>query len=188
MNLVILEPDDFIAPDRVKLTGRRLEHIRSVHRASSGDELRVGVVDGKIGRGRVETIGADFVELRVFLEHDPPPPIPLHLILALPRPKVLNRTIAAAVSMGIRHIELINSWRVEKSYWDSPRISAGNLHAQSILGLEQSADTVLPTIRLHRLFTPFVRDELPVLIQDRRALVAHPEADEKAPRQVAGGR
>jgi hypothetical protein len=30
-------------------------------------------------------------------------------------------TIAAAASMGIRQIDLVNSWRVEKSYWGQGR-------------------------------------------------------------------
>src|SRR5205814_4423302 len=99
--------------------------------------------------------------------------------------KVLNRTIAAAASMGIREIDVINAWRVEKAYWDSPRLSAENLRAQCILGLEQSGDTMLPTIRLHRLFRPFVRGELPVLMVGHRGVVAHPEAEKDAPRHVA---
>src|ERR1041385_4506929 len=102
MNLVLLESEDFISADRVRLSGRRLEHIRSVHRAAVGNELRVGVVNGKIGRGHIELMGIDVVEMRISLELDPPPSLPVRLILALPRPKVLNRAVAAAVSMGIR--------------------------------------------------------------------------------------
>ena len=41
MNLILLFADDFVAADRVLLTGRRLEHVRQVHRAAAGDELRV---------------------------------------------------------------------------------------------------------------------------------------------------
>jgi RsmE family RNA methyltransferase len=185
VNLVLLEPDDFVDADRVRLHGRRLKHIRSVQRVSAGAELRIGIVDGKIGHGRIESIETDGLEMQVSFDRDPPPPLPLHLVLALPRPKVLNRTIAAAASMGIREIDLINSWRVEKSYLRSPRVSPDNLRAQCILGLEQSGDTILPTIRLHRLFTPFVRGELPAQIRGRRAFVAHPAAETVAPRDLS---
>src|SRR5262249_19715945 len=154
----------------------RLHHIRSIHRASQGGGLRVGVLNGRIGRGRIESIQEDSLDMRIELETNPPAPLPVHLILALPRPKVLNRTIAAAASLGIREIDLTHSWRVEKGYWTSPRVSEANLRAQCILGLEQSGDTMLPIVRLHRVFTPFVRDELPRLIAGRRALVAHPDA------------
>lgn len=43
---------------------------------------------------------------------------------------------------------------------------------------------MLPTIRVHRLFTPFVRYELPGRIEGRRAFVAHPESETPAPRGV----
>jgi len=184
MNLVLLEHSDFIDTDRVRLQGRRLTHVLQVHRAAKGDTLRVGLVDGKIGQGVIDQIDATRMEMVVSLNADPPAPLPVRLILALPRPKVLNRTIAAAASMGIREIDLINAWRVEKAYWESPRLSDENLRLQSILGLEQAADTILPAIRLHRLFTPFVREELPKQIGGQVALLANPGAEAEAPRRI----
>jgi RsmE family RNA methyltransferase len=181
MNLILLFDGDFIAEGRVRLAGRRAEHIAEVLRATSGDELTVGVAGGKIGRGRVLTMTRDAIEMDVVLDRDPPPPLAITLVLALPRPKVLNRVIAAATSMGIKSIFLINAWRVEKSYWKSPRLSEENLRAQAIAGLEQARDTILPSIELRRFFRRFVEDELPSL---GRALVAHPGAREACPRAV----
>jgi RsmE family RNA methyltransferase len=184
LNYVLLEPEDFSAEDRVRLDGRRLRHVREILKCAVGDEVRIGVINGSIGRGRIERLDTDSLEMSVRLDGLPPEPLPLRLILALPRPKVLNRTIAAAASMGIREIDLINSWRVEKSYWKSPRLAAESLRIHSILGLEQAGDTVLPAIRLHRLFTPFVRDELPGIISGRLALLAQPGGRTEAPRQI----
>jgi RsmE family RNA methyltransferase len=183
LNYVLLEREDFVGENRVRLNGRRLLHVREILGSTSGNELRVGIIGGRIGRGRIERVDGDALEMDVRLETEPPEPLPLKLILALPRPKVLNRIIAAAASMGIREIDLFNSWRVEKSYWKSPRLSAENLRMQSILGLEQAGDTILPTIRLHRLFTPFVRGELSVEIGNKMALLAHPGSTIEAPRQ-----
>jgi RsmE family RNA methyltransferase len=143
------------------------------------------MVNGKTGVGHIESIDETALEMTVQLTDDPPPRLPLRLILALPRPKVLNRTIAAAASMGIPEIDLINAWRVEKAYWESPRVTEENLREQSILGLEQSADTILPTIRFHRLFAPFVREELARSIGNSLAFVAHPGAMREAPRHNA---
>ena len=174
MNLILLFDDDFVAPDRVRLEGRRRDHVKAVHRAAVGDELVIGIAGGKIGKGTVTAI--DPLEMTVALDRDPPPPLDVTLILALPRPKVLNRVIAATTSMGVKRIYLVNAWRVEKSYWKSPRMSQENLRMQSIFGLEQAKDTVLPRIETRRLFRPFVEDELPAIINGRRALVAHPYA------------
>lgn len=180
MNLILLFESDFVEPNRVRLTGRRLAHVTSVHRAAVGDSLVVGLAGGLLGTG--EVLSLDPLELRVTLDRQPPPPLPLTLILALPRPKVLNRVIAGAASLGVKRIHLINAWRVEKSYWKSPRLSEENLHLQSVLGLEQSRDTVLPTITLHRLFRPFIESFTP----SGQALVAHPGAAVECPRSVYG--
>jgi RsmE family RNA methyltransferase len=176
MNLLLLFPEDFITETRVKLVGRRRDEIARI----GGDTLRVGVINGRCGTGKIIGPG----ELDVHLDSDPPPPIPLTLVLALPRPKVLNRVIAGAASMGIKRIFLINAWRVEKSYWKSPRLSADNIRMQCILGLEQARDTVMPQVELRRFFRPFVDEELPAIAKGTLALVAHPGAAAECPRDV----
>ena len=52
MNLILLFQDDFIDNTIVRLQGRRLKHVLEVHRASVGDELCVGVLNGRIGSVR----------------------------------------------------------------------------------------------------------------------------------------
>jgi 16S rRNA (uracil1498-N3)-methyltransferase len=184
MNLILLFEDDFIAADTVRLTGRRLEHVTRVHRAAVGDALVVGLLNGKIGSGIVARVDHDALEMRVALDAEPPPPLPLTLVLALPRPKVLNRVIAGTTSLGVKRIFVINAWRVEKSYWKSPKLSDDNLLLQRVLGLEQAGDTVLPSIELRRFFRPFVEDELPSIARDSLALVAHPRAGDECPRHA----
>jgi len=184
MNLILLFEEDFTEPGLVRLTGRRLEHVTNVHRAAAGDALVVGVANGKMGTGVVTRLDRDALELRVTLDREPPPAIPLTLILALPRPKVLNRVLAGATSLGVKRIVLVNAWRVEKSYWKSPRLGDDNLLEQRVLGLEQARDTMLPTIELRRLFRPFVERELPSIAAGSLALVAHPRAAAECPRAV----
>lgn len=184
MNLILLEPSDFTAAGRVRLLGRRAAHVASVLRANPGDELSVGLLGDRMGRGIVRSSTREEAELDVTLDRDPPPPLPLTLIVALPRPKVLNRVVAAAASMGVKRIVIVNAWRVEKSYWSTPRLDPDNLRLQSILGLEQARDTILPLVETRRLFRPFVEEELPALAAGTRALVAHPVAAEVCPRQV----
>ncbi|HEX7153740.1 MAG TPA: 16S rRNA (uracil(1498)-N(3))-methyltransferase [Thermoanaerobaculia bacterium] len=184
MNLILLFADDFVDDGHARLTGRRLRHVTDVHRAAVGDTLTVGVANGGIGRGEVLRLDDDALELRVVIDREPPAKLPLTLVLALPRPKVLNRVIASATSMGVARICLINAWRVEKSYWHSPRLQEENLTLQRVLGLEQARDTLLPSITTHRLFRPFAEQELPAIIEGSRALVAHPMADTECPRSV----
>lgn len=185
MNLVLLLPEDLVAPDRAVLTGRRLAHVREVHRAGLGDDLTVGLLDGAMGRGRVLRLDEAALELALTLDQAPPPKLPLTLVIAVPRPKVLNRVVAAAASLGAARLVLLNAWKVEKAYWASPRMKPENLRDQLILGLEQAKDTVLPELRLARLFRPFVEDELPGLLAGGTGLLAHPGAGAVAPKALA---
>lgn len=181
MNLVLLFDEDFEGEGRAVVRGRRAEHILRVHRAAAGRTLVVGVANGRIGSGTVIRIADDLVEMGVALDRDPPPPLPVTLVLALPRPKVLNRVIASATSLGVKQIHLINAWRVEKSYWRSPKLEASNLREQMIAGLEQARDTAFPEITLHRFFRDVV--ERGPSFAGRR-LVAHPPAMSVCPRDV----
>lgn len=170
MNLILLFDEDFVSPDLVRLTGRRRDHVLGVHRVSVGDEMVVGVAGGRIGNGAVT--GIDPLEMNVRLDSEPPPALDVTLIIALPRPKVLNRVIASVTSLGVKRIYLMNAWRVEKSYWKSPKLSDDNLRLQSILGLEQARDTILPRITVHRFFRELVESEA----FPGRKFVAHPYA------------
>ncbi|WP_346839263.1 16S rRNA (uracil(1498)-N(3))-methyltransferase [Microbulbifer sp. SAOS-129_SWC] len=181
MNLVLLETADFIAPDRARLDGRRLQHIQQVHRAGAGDSLRIGLLDGQIGSGRICELNDDFAELQVEFHRDPPPGLPLALILALPRPKMLKRTIQHATALGVKKLYLINAYRVEKSYWQTPWLDGDKLREQCLLGLEQAVDTRMPQIELRKRFKPFVEDELPAIAAESRKLVAHPVTDTPCP-------
>ncbi len=175
MNLVLLFDNDFIPGSLTAvLEGRRLRHVTNIHRASPGDSLKVGLANGRTGQGLITDMDRQQLRLEVSLDREPPPPLPLNLVLALPRPKVLNRVVAAAASMGVKNIWLIHAYKVEKSYWQSPRLSLENLVAQSVLGLEQARDTVLPAIVLKNRFKPFVEDDLPAITAGTLALVADP--------------
>lgn len=185
MNLVLLLPEDLVAPDRARLTGRRLAHVREVHRAVVGDNLTVGLLGGKMGRGRVLRLDDEALELALTLDQEPPSKLPLTLVVALPRPKVLNRVVAAAASLGVARLVFVNAWKVEKAYWSSPRMAPEHLRQQLILGLEQAKDTVLPELRLARLFRPFVEDELPTLVGQGMGLVAHPGSGQPFPKALA---
>nr|WP_246481113.1 16S rRNA (uracil(1498)-N(3))-methyltransferase [Motiliproteus sediminis] len=172
--MILLLPTDFIDNDRVRLCGRRLQHVQEVHRAAPGDRLRVGLLNGNLGEGEVVALSAAALELRVTLDQPPPPPLPLTLLLALPRPKMLRRIFQTCATLGVRDIYLLNAYRVEKSYWQSPHLTTERINEQLVLGLEQGVATQLPQVHLIKRFKPFVEDQLPTLVAHKRALVAHP--------------
>jgi 16S rRNA (uracil1498-N3)-methyltransferase len=185
MNLIILYDGDFVGDtSRVRLQGRRLQHVLRVHRAAAGDTLRVGRLNGQLGTGLITTLGDTALEMDVTLDQAPPASLPLTLLLAMPRPKSVKRVLQAVTAMGVKRVVLMNAWRVEKSFWESPVLQPETLREQMVLGLEQACDTILPEIMLRQRFKPFIEDEVPALISHTRALVAHPQASQPCPRDV----
>jgi len=176
MNLILLFPDDFVDSKQVRLTGRRLRHMLDIHRAAPGDELLAGMANGGMGRAKLCTLDAKEAVLDVELDLDPPSALDLDLILALPRPPVFRRCLSAAAAMGIKRICVLQTRRVEKSFWQSSALGEDDIKEQLVLGLEQAKDTVVPEVTFHKRFKPFVEDRLTGMIKGRRALVAHPEA------------
>lgn len=180
MNLLLLRPEDFSGADTVSIGDARARHIRQVLRAEPGQQLRCGLLNGNIGRAEITQLGGS-IELRVSLDSPPPPKLALTLLLALPRPKAARRIIRSATELGVSDIILLNSYRVDKSYWQSPLVDDDHLEAAMLEGLEQSGDTRLPTLQRATRFKPFVEDVLPALLRERQGLLAHPYQAEKLP-------
>jgi RsmE family RNA methyltransferase len=122
--------------------------------------------------------------MQVALDQAPPPALPLNLVLALPRPKMLRRIIQNVTALGVKQIYLVNSWRVEKSFWQSPFLEQDNLMSYARLGLEQARDTVLPEIHKKRFFSRFVKQELPGISRETLCMTAHPKTDRICPAGV----
>ena len=186
MNLILLHPRE-LTGQHVTLTGRRAEHIRKILRAKAGDTLRVGMLGGLLGTGCIREMAGNTVVLEVHLTTEPPPLPPTDLILAVPRPIILKRVLAQAVSMGVSRIFLVNANRVEKSFFSSTLIQSNDFTEPLCLGLEQAVDTRLPEISVHPRFRPFVEDLLPGLLRDCPIrLLAHPEGDRTMPQAAEG--
>ncbi len=115
-------------------------------------------------------------------EKAPPPPLPLTLIIALPRPKMLKRIIQTCATMGAKDIYFINAFKVEKSFWQTPWLTEAKLEENLVLGLEQGVDTIMPKIHQKKRFKPFIEDELPAIAAESKKWVAHPGGSVDCPR------
>lgn len=184
MNLALLSPQDVLDDNHARLTGRRRDHLVSVLRAGEGDTLPVGLEDGPMGIGTVTRLTDTVAELHLELDRSPPAPLPLTLVLAMPRPKMFRRVLQTVAALGVKDIWLINSYKVEKSFWQTPWLRPEHLRENLTLGLEQAMDTHMPRVTIRQLFKPFVEDELPSLLQDRPGLVAHPGTNTPCPTHI----
>ncbi|MPM89590.1 hypothetical protein SDC9_136702 [bioreactor metagenome] len=174
MNLILLENSDFITQDTVRVAGRRLKHMAEVLHCAAGMRCKVGVLGGAVGCGEVLAMTPDYAELRIAVDVPPPPEAEVTLIAALPRPKTYRKLLHAAIAMGVKKLVMIQTFKVDKSYWASPFLEPGFFAGEARLALEQAGDTVLPEIAFYRRFKPFVEDIYPELARGRTAYLAHP--------------
>ncbi|HVK77491.1 MAG TPA: RsmE family RNA methyltransferase [Kofleriaceae bacterium] len=173
MNLLLLEPGEAAAAP-VRVGGRRAEHLRRVLKVAIGDQIRAGVIGGPVGAATI--VGDDGVEVELALALDgmAPAPMPIDLVLAIPRPKVLSRVLETAAAFAVRRIDLVNAWRVDKAYLDSPRLAAAAIDEHLRLGAEQGMTTHLPAATVHRRLMPFLDEHHPAGAMSRGArLCAH---------------
>ncbi|WP_347329497.1 16S rRNA (uracil(1498)-N(3))-methyltransferase [Marinimicrobium locisalis] len=186
MNLLLLKDQELLAPGQARVTDqRRIEHITRILNAGVGDTLTVGQVNGPLGQGCIEYLNENELVLRLALKQAPPAPLPLTLVLGLPRPQQIKRILQTVASAGVKTLHLIQSRRVEKSYWQSPALAPEEIERQLHLGLEQGCDTVEPKVHFHPRFKPFAEDILPTLMaEDPLALVAHPYRAAPCPSHV----
>ncbi len=179
MNMILLTPEDFTSPNAATLTGPRHEHIKNILKAKPHDRLTVGLLNGKLGAGTVVNCSESSSSIFTELTLDPPPAMDITLILAMNRPKMIKRILTSTSMLGVKNIHLIHSFYVEKSYWSSPVLNNKSYENYFFKGLEQSKDTVMPTLKTHKLFKPFIEDKAPHIIKNKSALVAHPYKAEK---------
>ncbi|MZR61789.1 16S rRNA (uracil(1498)-N(3))-methyltransferase [Alcanivorax sp. DP30] len=174
MNLLLLTPQQHLSGDQWRLTERQARHVLEVLNADVGTQIRAGLLDGGTGYASIESLKNKEIEVSFKVDSPPPPPPGLSLLLALPRPKMLKRILIDATSLGIKQIVLINSWKVDKSYWQTPNLKSDLLREKMLLGLEQARDTVLPRLTLAPRFRPFVEDELDSWAGHGQRILAHP--------------
>ena len=123
MNIVLLDPRQTQSEIWTISAKRQLEHLQTHLDIQVGDTLKVGIREGKRYLTEIVEISEKSVQLKPLQEEAVPEKLPVTLIVALPRPKVLRRLIMDAVTMGVKII-LLHSYRVDKSYWQTPFCSS----------------------------------------------------------------
>jgi len=176
MNLLLLQDHQFISDDLARANKRQSEHIRCILKLCPGDSIQIGRVNGLIGQGTIKSLGHSVCIENITLDTVPPHPLPVTLILAMPRPQMLKRILQTAAAMGVAKLCFLQTSRVEKSFWQSPSASQEAIEQQLILGLEQGMATQMPSIEKYRRFRPFVEDELDNIAKGSHQYIAHPKA------------
>ena len=137
MNVILLTASE-AAQQPVVLVDERATHIRKVLRGKLGHTVRVGIIEGPLGTATIEDVDPRYVTLACEFEAETPPRGEDTLLLAVPRPIVLRRCLAAAASLGFARIVLFRSWHVEKSHLDSKVFDEERIRTHVLAGLSQA--------------------------------------------------
>lgn len=179
MNLIILQPSEVDAQQCVVLTDDRARHICKVLKAEIGKELRVGLLNGPLGIGVVQSLEKNRVELSCSFESATPPQPKIDLLLAMPRPKVLKRMWAQLSALGVGRIVLLRAEKVERYYFDSHVIEPDFYNKLLIEGLQQARCTHLPEVQIEPLFKPYIEDRFESYFSNHWKILADPSGQKR---------
>ena len=177
VNVVLIHPDEVSSRGEARLDDARGRHIARVLGVLPGDTIRIGLVDGAFGQGRVLAVEGDSVSLACAFEPSPPPRPRVDLLLALPRPKVLRRLWAQLAALGVGRLILTNAEKVERHYFDTHYLDPERYRTLLIEGLQQARDTRIPLVSIERRLKPFVEDNLDEVAGGALRLLADPSGD-----------
>lgn len=183
MNILLFNANELSCAGHLHITdSRRQTHLHQVIRPNIGDTLRIGQINGQLGLGTIIAHTEQHTKLEVSLNQNSPPPLALKLLLALPRPKMIPRVLQTCATLGVLEITLLNSAKVDKSYWQTPCLQPLNIYKNLLLGLEQAGATQLPLLHKAELFKPYVEDHLMQWAGHSQRLVAHPRNAQVCPK------
>lgn len=174
MNILLLTEKDQTADGSYLVKGKDFKHLKNVLKVKVGGTVFTGLVNGMMGYSKVLDIQADQITLEGLFDKVAPAPLPIKLIIAMPRPIMLKRILRSISMLGVKEIYLINTSKVEKSFWQSQLLEDNSFEEHLLEGLSHSKDTVMPKLHIRKGFKPFVEEELADIIKGTRALVAHP--------------
>ena len=176
MNLLLIDPGELRSDGTCTIFDRRAHHMRTVIGVEVGSTVRAGLLGGAVGTGEVIKDDGSAITFKLSLTEPPPRPLDVELLLAVPRPKVITRTIEIIASFAVKRIDLTNAWRVDKSYLRSPRLDPGALALAARFGAEQGATTYIPTITVHDRLMAVLDERFARADAATQRLIAHPSA------------
>jgi len=156
MNLIIVTEEDEVSEEDALELGKdgkirrvryvlpmgdpRTTHIRKTLKLETDDIIRLGVMNQAKGTARLKWLENESVELIPRDDFMIPPKPVISLLLACPRPKVLNRIWPMISSQGVLDVTVIGANKVEKGFFSSSRLEPENIRKLCLSGLVQGQD------------------------------------------------
>ncbi|NBB79444.1 MAG: RsmE family RNA methyltransferase [Verrucomicrobia bacterium] len=148
MNLILFDAPFEVT--RLAADDPRAQHLFKVLRVRVGTKVFVGFAQGMRARAEVTLVESDgAVTLKVIGTELPPKPLPIRLLIGLPRPHTAKRILFEAASMGVQALHFFESERSEPSYARSSLWATDAWKDRLRLGTEQSFGTHIPEVAMH---------------------------------------
>jgi RsmE family RNA methyltransferase len=148
MNLMLF--DKPFESTRIESTDPRAQHLIKVLRVRVGSKVYIGFVNRLRASAEVSLIESDgAISLIVSSTEAAPIPLPVRLLLGLPRPHTAKRILFEAASMGVEDLHFFEAEYSEPSYAKSSLWTTNEWKERIRLGAEQSFGTHIPEVGMH---------------------------------------
>jgi len=145
MNIILFKKHEVDAPFR--RDDPRVIHILNVLRREVGDATDVGLVDGPRGKAVLKRLNENEVVFEFTWGAEPPPLLPIDLIVGLSRPQTSRKVLQETTSLGVRSIHFTKTDRAEPSYTSSKLWTTQEWQRLVRLGVEQAFSTRFPIVK-----------------------------------------
>lgn len=144
MNLILLDAE--AQHVRWEVNDRRAVHVREILGLGVGESFFVGVENGLVGKALIQKDDASGMALEVEARWESPAPLPIHLLIGLPRPQTARKLLREIPSLGPGQVTFFLAEKAERSYQQSKLWTTQEWSDLLRTGAEQAFSTRLPTI------------------------------------------
>lgn len=113
---------------------------------SKGDQFCVGVVNGPRGKARIIKDDASGLEFEIQWDTEVLKPMPITLIVGLPRPQAGRRILEECTTVGVGRIFFFGAEKGELSYMSSKLWQTDEWKRHLMKGAEQAFNTTIPEV------------------------------------------
>lgn len=149
MNVMLYEESEILSGNRLRIVGRRADHLKNVLGAVPGKLIKVGQINRGFSFAEIKEVSDSYLELSLVNDLTPQEDnvfSRVSILLCLPRPQSFKKVLELVGTLGIKSLTLIDSARVEKSYFNSPVFLEENIREHLLLGMEQGEVVNLPKV------------------------------------------
>lgn len=154
MNIILFRPSEVELP--LPRGDPRVHHLLAVLRRQPGDTFDAGLINGPRGKGTLVSVGEERVVITFVWGESPPTPVPLTLLVGLPRPQTARDILREATALGVAAMHFVRTEKGEASYAGSSLWHSGGWEECVINGAAQAFCTRLPEVTHGRPLTDVI--------------------------------